>query len=136
MTIRRRRTNQSLAIKTAELAFATPQVMAHRLTRMALAGYPLSERDRKEFTRMVTEKHAAFGESWNAMLMQTVAANQVLATSFFRSFFTVAQGKKPSMVKSATQFHRAAVNILHTGLAPVHRKAVANAKRLTYTKLR
>jgi len=136
MANRRRRTGQSLARKTAELAFATPQVMAHRLTRMALSGYPLSDRDRKEFTRMIAEKHAAFQESWTAMFMQTALANQALAASFFRSFLTMPPGKRLSVAKSAAQIHRATLGVLNKGLSPVHRKAVANAKRLTYTKLR
>ena len=34
----RRRPSRSLSVKTAELAFAVPQVVAHRLLRMANAG--------------------------------------------------------------------------------------------------
>jgi hypothetical protein len=47
------------AIKLAELALAAPQVVAHRLTSMALAGPVLSARDCKEFAGMVREKHVA-----------------------------------------------------------------------------
>jgi len=43
-------------IKLAELGVAAPQVVSHRLTRMALAGPALNARDRKEFTGMVVEK--------------------------------------------------------------------------------
>ena len=67
----RRRPSTSLSAKTAELALAVPQVVAHRLLRMAHAGPHLSARDRKEFARMVAEKNSAFGESWNAMALQT-----------------------------------------------------------------
>lgn len=85
---------------------------------------------------MLAEKHAAFGESWNAMSRQAALANQALATSFFRSFLSVARGKKPSAAASAAQLHKAALGVLGKGFAPVHRKAVANAKRLARTKLR
>jgi hypothetical protein len=136
MATRRRRATQSLAVKAAELAFAVPQVVAHRVTRMALSGPKLSARDRKEFELMLAEKHAAFGESWNAMSRQAALANQALATSFFRSFLSVARGKKPSAAASAAQLHKAALGVLGKGFAPVHRKAVANAKRLARTKLR
>ncbi len=136
MATRRRRANQSLVVKTAELAFAVPQVVAHRVTRMALSGLSLSARDRKEFELMVAEKNRAFGESWNAMAAQAVLANQALAASFFKSFLAVGQGKKPSAARSAAQLQRAALGVLGKGFAPVHRKAVANAKRLGRTKLR
>jgi hypothetical protein len=135
MTYRRKRETHLLAVKAAELAFAVPQVVAHRMTRMALSGPKLSARDRKEFDLMVAEKSAAFGESWNAMTVQTARANQALAASFFRSFLSLARGERPS-VSSAAQLHKAALGVLGKGLAPVHRKAVANAKRLARTKLR
>ncbi len=132
----RRRASQSLVVKTAELAFAVPQVVAHRVARMALSGRTLSARDRKEFELMVAEKNAAFCESWNAMAMQALLANQALAASFFKSFLAVGRGKKPSAARSAAQLQRAALGVLSKGFAPVHRKAVANAKRLGRTKLR
>jgi hypothetical protein len=136
MATRRRRATQSLAIKAAELAFAVPQVVAHRMTRMALSGPKLSPRDRKEFELMVAEKNSAFAESWNAMAAQAALANQALAASFFRSFLSVAKGKRPSAAGSTTELHKAALGVLGKGFAPVHRKAMANAKRLARTKLR
>jgi hypothetical protein len=72
----RRRRPQLLAVKAAELAFAVPQVVAHRVARMAIAGPKPSARDRKEFARMVAEQNAAFGESFNAMAAQAVRADQ------------------------------------------------------------
>ena len=125
-----------MAVKATELAFAVPQVVAHRVTRMALSGRKLSARDRKEFELMVAEKNAAFVESWNAMAVQAVRANQALAASLFKSFWGIARGKKPSAARSAAQFQRAALGVVAKGFAPVHRKATANAKRLGRTKLR
>ena len=63
MTFRGKRGNTSLRVKTAELAFAAPQVVACRLTRMALASPQPSKRDRTELTRMVAGKNVAFGAS-------------------------------------------------------------------------
>ena len=85
---------------------------------------------------MVAEKNDAFGESWRAMAAQAALANQALAASFFRSFLAAAAGKKPPAAATAKQLHKAALGVLGKGLAPVHRKAVANAKRLSRTKLR
>src|ERR1700722_19369477 len=56
MATRRTRNSTSLAAKSMEVALAVPQVVAHRVTRMALAGPTLSERDRREFQMMVNEK--------------------------------------------------------------------------------
>src|SRR5450759_4061958 len=88
MPFRRKRKTTSLVVKVAELAFAVPQVVAHRVARMAVAGPALSQRDRKEFKRMSAEKTEAFSESWNAMTMQAFRANQALAASIFRSFWS------------------------------------------------
>ena len=136
MPTRRSRAARSLAATALELAQAVPEVVAHRLTRMALSGPTLSVRDRKEFARMVAEKNAAFGESWSAMTKQAALANQALATSFFKTFVAAARGTRPSLPLATAQLHRAALGVVAKGLAPVHRKAVANAKRLRRTKLR
>ena len=85
---------------------------------------------------MLSEKNTAFAESWNAMAAQAALANQALAASFFHSFLLATGGKRPSAAATASQLHKAALGVLGKGLAPVHRKAVANAKRLSRTRLR
>ena len=72
-----------------------PQVVAHRVMRMAIAGPSVSERDRKEFQRMSAEKMTAIIDSWNAMTMQALRANQALAASFLPSLvlFALAEGQ-------------------------------------------
>jgi len=132
----RRRKSLSLLTKSAELAIAAPQVIAHRVTRIAIAGPTLSARDRKEFHLMVAEKMAGFGEAWIAMVQQTIRANQALAVALFRAFWAPSLRRRASTTAVAAQLQSAALDILAKGLAPVHRKAVANAKRLARTKLR
>ena len=134
MPSRRTRKTKSLATKAAELAFVVPQVVAHRVARMAIAGPSPSERDRKEFQRMSFEKVTAFGESWNAMAMQAFRANQLLAASFLRAFWLPSLRGKPFANAAAAQLQGAALGVLVKGMTPVHRKAVANAKRLARTK--
>jgi hypothetical protein len=102
---------------------------------MALAGQAPSDRDKKEFALMVAEKNEAFGRSWGAMAVQAARANQALALSLFQSFWFPTR-RKPSSAAVAAQIQRAAVGVLSKGVEPVHRKAVANAKRLARTKLR
>ena len=115
---------------------AVPQVVAHRVTRMALAGPKPSERDRKEFHLMIVEKQAAFVQAWSDMAIQAFRANQALAAFMLRSFLTPFSYKKPSVASVAAQVQHAAIGVLGKGLAPVHRKAVSNAKRLAKTKIR
>jgi len=132
----RRRKSLSLLAKSAELAIAAPQVIAHRVTRMAIAGPRLSARDRKEFHLMVAEKMAGLGEAWIAMVLQTIRANQTLAVALFRAFWAPSLRGRASTTAVAAQLQSTALDILAKGLAPVHRKAVANARRLARTKLR
>jgi hypothetical protein len=115
---------------------AVPQVVAHRVTRMALAAPKLSDRDRKEFQMMINEKHAAFAQAWGEMAMQAFRANQALTAAVLRSFFTPFSYKRPSAASVVAQVQSAAIGVLGKGLAPVHRKAVSNARRLARTKLR
>ena len=135
MATRRPPKTPPLARQAAELAVAVLPVIAHRLTRLARAGPAPSVRDRREFQRMGAEKAAAFAESWNAMARQTLEANQTLASSFLRAFWSPASAR-PSAPSAARQVGRAAMGIVQKGLAPVHRCAVANAKRLGRTQRR
>ena len=93
-----------------------PQVIAYRALGM----------DRKEFHRMGAEKFLAFGESWNAMFVQAALENQRLALSAMQAFWF------PWLPRSSAsrQLGNAARGVLGAGLAPVHRRALANAKRL------
>jgi hypothetical protein len=135
MPTRRTRKSKSLTVKSMELALSVPQVVAHRVTRMTLAGPKLSDRDRKEFQMMVHEKHAAFAQAWSDMAMHAFRANQAFTVSMLRFFFAPFSYRKPSAASAAAQVQNAAADVLGRGLAPIHRKAVSNAKRLGKTRL-
>jgi hypothetical protein len=117
-----------VAIKSIELAFAVPQVVAHRLARMALAGPVPSLRDQQEFMLMGTEKVAAFCESWTAMCAAAVQANAALFLTPVLSWSALPAALGARM--SPARAHRTALKILGSGVAPLHRRAGANAKRL------
>ncbi len=137
MTARRPRPKRSLSVKSAELALAVPQVVAHRMLRMAQAGPRLSARDRKEFARMFAEKNSAFGESWNAMALQALQSHRAFATTLALAAFKPPSARTSAAHQAlAAQLQQAAMAVLGKGLAPVHRRAVANAKRLARTRLR
>ena len=110
-----------------ELALAVPQVVAHRLGRAAHAGPFPSPRDRREFQRMGVEKIAAFYESWNAMVVEMTRANLRLLLALASSNPWTAMAADS---RTASMHVRAALDILHSGTTPYHRRAVANARRL------
>jgi hypothetical protein len=131
--------------QTAELMMAAPQVVAHRVVRMATAGPLPSERDRREFHRMGAEKMAAFQESWSAMgshgfVMQQQWARHMMSawSAWMRLAFNPWHpGAGASIARtasqSAAQLQSIALGVAGKGLAPVHRRAVANARRLSGT---
>ena len=125
-TLYRRRAAR-LATQAAELGFAVPEVIAHRLTRMALAGFFPSSRDRQELYRMGAEKVLTFYESWNGMLLAAWHANLQL---FFSAPAWSASWVSRQGQVARTHLQRTALDILHSGVSPIHRRAVANAKRL------
>lgn len=132
------RTRHSLvaARRSAELAVAAPQVIAHRLGRMAIAGPTLSQRDRKEFTGMVVEKQLAFTQAWLAASQQFARAQQSFMLSAWRAMLS---GSLPGLLSTSSLAGRSLATsaaMTSAALAPVHRKAVANAKRLGRTRLR
>lgn len=117
-----------------ELAFAVPQVVAHRMTRMALASPTPSARDQREFTRMGAEKVEAFQESWMSMGLHAALAQQRLWLGMMGSLpWPWGTGRMPDL---SAALAREGQGVLNKGLAPVHRRAVANAKRLGRTRLR
>jgi hypothetical protein len=111
-----------------ELALAVPQVVAHRVGRAAHARPCPSPRDRREFQLMTTEKIAAFYESWNAIVVEMTRANMRL---FFSPLGSSSPWRPMTEGSRAASMHvRAALDILHAGTSPYHRRAVANARRL------
>jgi hypothetical protein len=126
--------SKSLAVKSMELALSAPQVVAHRVTRMALAGPLLSDRDRKEFQMMISEKHAAVTQAWSDMAMHAFRANQTFTPSMLGFCLAPFSAKRASA--AAAQIQRASIGMWGKGLDPFHRRAVSNARRLAKTKLR
>jgi len=112
MASRPSRRAAALPLHSLQLAGAVPQVVTHRVMRMLTAGPQPSARDRAEFHRMGAEKLAAFVESWNAMGAQWMRWQMTM------------------WLQWPTLFMGPWAELAAAGLSPVHRRAVANAKRL------
>ena len=128
MPNRRRPNATRLATQAIELGLAVPEVVARRVVRMALAGPSPSAADREELLRMGAEKFSAFYESWNDMFLALYRANLRLFLSG-PAWWSMAWPRHGHRVGSA-RLQRAALDILGSGVAPIHRRAVRNAKRL------
>ena len=153
---RRKRSSTTRSLtKLAELAVAAPQVVAARSARMLVAGSTPAKADVTEFSRMWTEKGAAFWESAFATGVQMVRVNQEYARTaamqwwrlwttpwWFGALRPMSRfaGLVPRTgvlpVPSAGQRRRAGVRLADAGLGPVHKRATANARRLARTRRR
>jgi hypothetical protein len=152
----RRRRRMGSFVKAAEIAIAAPQVVVIRTARMLAAGTSPNSRDRAEFSRMGTEKVQAFWESMFAMTRQAAIANQEYTRVAFLRWWGV--WTKPwwllayrpasqaiasvaqSVASESTHMHRqrlsAVSKVIEHGLSPVHKRATANARRLTRIRKR
>lgn len=120
------RRKKRLYAHTAGLALAVPQVIAHRLLRMAAASHPLSPRDRREFNRMNSEKAEALAEAWANVAVRGLEVQQKLALSLMRAWLT----RTPIVSSHLRRLPGAGLEVLAAGIAPVHKRATANARRL------
>jgi hypothetical protein len=126
------RAQRKLAQQALGLSLAVPQVIAHRVGRMATAGPHPSARDRKEFKQMGAEKTAAFYESWAAMGLAAMKSQQQMAASMWRAAAMApwSMARPTSLLPTSNTLARHALGVLSQGMAPVQRRAVSNAKRL------
>ena len=119
------------ALTLWEIAWAAPQVIAHRTARMALAGPQPDARDQAEFTRMWQEKAVAFSQAamrsgWEALRLQQSLGMALLGMSGNAALtpFRLAGRGAPSLER-----------VWSEGLRPIHARATANARRLKRARL-
>lgn len=136
MPARRNRSARRLARQSTALALAAPQVVALRVARMAAHGMTPGERDRRELARMGAEKLVAFTASWQAMAFETMRVQQSLWLAFVRSLAQPLPFGPAAVSAAATRAQAAGLAVLSAGVAPVQRRAVANARRLGGTRRR
>jgi hypothetical protein len=116
-----------LGTRTAEMLLASGQVIAMRVSRMAAAGASPTARDRKEFLRMGSEKVQAGAQSALAVGAQWQAIGWQLWARGWQQWMTLLGG---AAVRAAP-LHSHLPRLAQAALAPVHRAATANARRLS-----
>jgi len=146
----------TFGLKMLQMSVAAAQVVALRSTRMAAHGLNPDAADRRELHRMGAEKVDAFSRAGRALatgalplafgmamqawrmgfellaastrlagsrtIPQTMHGQRQLVDAFSRGASTGGHGATTSA---------ATARLAHRALAPVHRKATANARRLT-----
>jgi hypothetical protein len=141
--------NKGTIVKLAELSIAAPQVVALRTAQALAAGTPPSARDAAEISRMGTEKVAAFNESMLGMGRQMLKTNQEYTRGIFVRLMrmwmnpwwlaayrpltqTIASLPTPLslLIPTRRQQQRAVSQVIAQAVAPVHKRATANARRL------
>ena len=125
---RRRNASTRLAADLVQLSVAAPQVVATRLAGIAAAGATPSAQDRAELVRMTAEKAAAFQASWWGMWGEAMRSQAALAQAWSTAMLLpLSPGRTHDAARASMNV---AARVLGAGVAPVRRKAVANAKRL------
>lgn len=119
-----RNTARKAARQFIDLSIAAPEVIAHRMVRMASAGGVLNGADRQELSRMSLEKWEAVWLAWVAMGTAGAAFWMRMATSW---------SPWPATAHPMSSHHTLEGllgQITTAGLAPYVRMAKANRRRL------
>ncbi len=137
---------------TGEMMLASAEVIGHRTGRMSTAQLPLSEKDQKEFTLMVQEKAEAGQEAALALAEQATRTATRMAMDLPMQMMTLgplawglaSSQTMPQFLEAQMKLGRALVEPLtghdlahdamragHAAMKPYHRRATANAKRLS-----
>ena len=144
----------SFGLKMLQMSTSAAHVIALRSTRMAAHGLDPNAADRREMHRMGAEKVDAFSRAGTALATGAMPLLSGMAMQAWRTSFDLvsasmrlAGSRTPSqtlarqrqlagmLMRGATaagdgSTSAATARLAHRALAPVHRKATANAKRL------
>jgi hypothetical protein len=126
-----------LAARSTEMYCASSEVIAKRTQRMATMGPNPPASDQREMKRMVEEKADAASESLNAIGASTAVAYQRAMLKgmdqMVRNATSMMLGGNPMHMKVGMDFTEVAATyakVAKAGMAPYHRRATNNAKRL------
>lgn len=115
-----------LGRQVAEINAVVPGIVSHRLMRLAWAGAMPSHSDRTELSRMSSEKWQAASQSAVAMTAFAMQQQMAMAQSFMQAMWAPWMGMSHSSIPATNPV----AGMLSAGLAPYHRIATANARRL------
>jgi len=143
----------NIALRSAEMVWASSQVIGHRTSRMLLAHPNYSAGDRREIVLMGQEKIAAAYESASAMSGGLMRMSVEFGMLAFRQWFAAANtltsmamsttasqysGHQAKLLRehatrsavAASRLSSSVAQIAHHSLKPIHSRATKNARRL------
>ncbi|MEO7243400.1 MAG: polyhydroxyalkanoate granule-associated phasin [Variovorax sp.] len=145
-----------IALKTSEMLWSSASVIQMRSTRMAAHGVQPNASDVREMQLMGQEKLSAGAAAGNAMFAQMQRTNALLLQQFMEqsakglsAWLSFAGSRTPAQAmargrgwleaagragRTSAQLSDAVARVTGHGLAPVHRAATANARRLSRKK--
>lgn len=116
--------------QSEDMGYSAPQVMHKRLFMLANQKPFDNAKEMGEIERMVGEKTLAFFESWQNMGLQTWIAQQNIGQLMFDNWLKLSFGKPIAYDQIFYQINFETLKILEKGMYPIHRRVLANAKRL------
>jgi hypothetical protein len=140
--VRGMQTNLALTVKATETAVATGAVMTTRLGLMGAAALDPLNADHAELGRMLPEKMLAFSQAGTALAQQWLALNRDAGDAMLQLGRAMMSGRplRPSdLLALATRNADHAADMVTAAtraLAPVHRTATGNARRLARKRRR
>jgi hypothetical protein len=117
-------------MKTWEVAATAPLVIGYRLAGMGQASSPPNARDRREQTRMGQEKIDAWYEAALATGQQLLKAQMALTGLWWSQ--VMGGGFTPAAFTA--RLARLGPDLLGASVTPVHRRVVANNRRLARSR--
>lgn len=125
-----RRNMSKIYRQSEDVSWQSPHIMQKRITMLMQQNAFNDSKTLHEAEQMVSEKAMAFVESWQNMGWQTLIAQQHIGNLLFDNWLKIAFGKPIAVDQFFYQVNLETLKILEKGMYPIHRRVVANAKRL------
>lgn len=116
-----------LGQQCAEINAVVPGIVSRRVMQLAWAGAGASRADRTEMSRMSSEKWQAASQSAMAMTAFAMQQQMAIAQSFWQAVWAPWMGVPGNR---GLPVSNPLAGMLSAGIAPYHRIATANARRL------
>lgn len=132
----------SSGLRLAETAHASREVIEHRSKAMSAAMHDPLNADYRELGRMIPEKVEAFSRAGFSAVSDLASIQASLHANWSHAMSIMLSGRMPTMADTSAMTARSSaalnrsVNLAGKALAPVHRTATGNARRLRSSKKR
>lgn len=113
-----------------QLSINASKVIEKRIAMIARQNPFNNGKEMQEMERMVTEKHVAFFESWQNMMVQSWLAQQHLGQLVLSNWLKLASGQPISLENMFYHVNHETLKIFDKGMQPITHRVSANVRRL------